>query len=289
MRIYIFRPRKALLLSGWEVKALAELESGVFEVSVNLGRGSKEVVVKGDEVVFPGKLSIKKQALAKIVDESGIYAVGRDGLYKLAWFSGRMYLKLKAVKRFTAPTLEIDGIHMHRVEGTTPWRDAREKVFAAGVSRGDKVLDICTGLGYTAIHALRMHASKVVTIEKYQEVLEMAELNPWSWELADRRVTIVLEDAVDALRWIVDEAFDKIIHDPPRLARAGELYSLDFYRELYRVLKPGGRLFHYTGAPGRARGVDVLGGVSGRLKRVGFRVKARRDLMGVVAEKPRYG
>jgi hypothetical protein len=36
---------------------------------------------------------------------------------------------------------------------------------------------------------------------------------------------------------------------------AGELYSGAFYRELYRILKRGGRFFHYIGDPdSKARG-----------------------------------
>jgi len=288
MKIYVFKPKKMLLLTGDTARFILDSDRREIEVPFNLGKYQLKIHVGRKGAKLPDGTVIGEDALKWMAsDPWGIYAVESDKVYKLAWYSGRMYLKLRAVKSYTAPTLELDGIHMHRIEGTTPWRDSREKVFALGVKRGDKVLDVCTGLGYTAIHALRMHASKIVTIEKHLEVLEMAEYNPWSWELADKRIAIVLEDAFTAVKSLEGSYFEKVIHDPPRFSRAGELYSLEFYSELYRVLKPGGKLFHYTGAPRRVRGIDILGGVSKRLKLAGFKVRIRRDLMGILAEKPR--
>lgn len=81
-----------------------------------------------------------------------------------------------------------------------------------------------------------------------------------------------------------ESSFDRIIHDPPTLALAGELYSKNFYQSLFKVLKPGGILFHYTGGPGKMRRRNIPGGVAGRLKAVGFRLIERRA-GGVVAKK----
>ncbi|ENN96284.1 SAM-dependent methyltransferase, partial [Methanocaldococcus villosus KIN24-T80] len=73
----------------------------------------------------------------------------------------------------------------------------------------------------------------------------------------------------------------------PRFSLAGHLYSEEFYRELYRVLKPGGRLFHYVGNPGKKyRGKDLQKGVMERLRKVGFKeVKKVEKALGVVAKK----
>ena len=43
------------------------------------------------------------------------------------------YYKLEPIEN-TAPTLEIDGIRMHRTKHMTPLEDARRKVETAGVS-----------------------------------------------------------------------------------------------------------------------------------------------------------
>jgi hypothetical protein len=75
---------------------------------------------------------------------------------------------------------------------------------------------------------------------------------------------------------------DAILHDPPRFGIAGELYSQAFYGQLARVLRRGGRLFHYTGAPNRrSGGRDLPGEVTRRLKLAGFAAGPRAD--GVLA------
>ena len=82
-------------------------------------------------------------------------------------------------------------------------------------------------------------------------------------------------------------SFDSVIHDPPRFSLAGELYSEEFYREIFRVLRRSGRLFHYTGNPHLLRkGSGFVDGVIRRLKSAGFRnVKKVDRLMGVSAQK----
>ena len=57
-----------------------------------------------------------------------------------------------------------------------------------------------------------------------------------------------------------------------------------FYDQLARVLKRGGRLFHYTGAPNRlTSGRDVPREVAKRLEKAGFRAELALD--GVLAQK----
>ena len=67
---------------------------------------------------------------------------------------------------------------------------------------------------------------------------------------------------------------------------AGELYSLEFYKELYRLLGRKGRLFHYIGNPNSKSGAKVTRGVVRRLQEAGFkRVQAREQAFGVLALK----
>ena len=67
-----------------------------------------------------------------------------------------------------------------------------------------------------------------------------------------------------------------------RASVAGELYSQAFCDELARVLKTGGRLFHYTGAPNRlTSGRDVPQEVARRLRLAGFTTRIEGD--GVLA------
>src|SRR5205823_5246081 len=132
------------------------------------------------------------------------------------------------------------------IVGIDPSEDTRRKIAAAGPPRG-RVLDTCTGLGYTAIAAART-ADNVVTVELDPTALEIARLNPWSRGLFDNpRITQVLGDSGERVGEFPDGSFSLVMHDPPTFSLAGDLYAGAFYRQLFRVLAPGGRLFHYIG------------------------------------------
>ena len=242
-------------------------------ISLDLGRSSEEVILDSRGVVHEsfelGWDSIELAARR----ERDIYMVEGSELIPLAISSDRFY-KLVLVRWGHPPTLEIDGIHMHRILDVTPEVDSELKVRLLGDLRCRRVLDICTGLGYTAIAALRRGACSITTIEKDENVISLARLNPWSRELADERVELRIGDAFTILDEY-DEEFDAIIHDPPRISLAGELYGLEFYRKLAKALKPGGRLVHYVGQPGIHRGRRIWRGVIERLRLAGF--EARYD------------
>ena len=62
-----------------------------------------------------------------------------------------------------------------------------------------RVLDTCTGLGYTAIEAAKT-AEQVITIELDPTALEVARLNPWSRELFENpRIQQIVGDAFDEI------------------------------------------------------------------------------------------
>ncbi|MEM3833485.1 MAG: RsmD family RNA methyltransferase [Thermoprotei archaeon] len=255
-------------------------------MSLDIGLTTTEVIVGDAHVQFPNSQILSKDELKRIVNKTTeIYMIANNKLVKIAWFDDNMYLKLRNVSPNTAPTLEINGIHMHRIKDTTPWRDSTSKVMSILPLKNKTVLDVCTGLGYTAIHALNFGASKVITIEKNPSVLKIAEYNPWSWKLTDKKITIILDDAKNAISYLKDGYFDRIIHDPPRMKLAGELYSKELYKEFYRVLKPRGVIFHYIGAPGEKRGVNLIKGISERLKSIGFSIKKLYEIQGVLGIK----
>jgi predicted methyltransferase len=154
---------------------------------------------------------------------------------------------------------------------------------ALGAAVG-RTLDTATGLGYTAIEASRT-ADRVITIELDPAALEVARYNPWSRELFDNpRLEQMMGDSFDVIREFADGEFDRVIHDPPAFALAGDLYSSDFYIELYRVLQRDGRLFHYIGNPESKSGRTVTRGAIRRLQEAGFsRVVRRPKAFGLVA------
>ena len=183
------------------------------------------------------------------------------------------------------PTFEIDGIKMLPTSKESPLDDARRKV-ALVEPRGKAVLDTCGGLGYFAACCLDAGAASIRSFEKNPDVLWLRTLNPWSPDpdaaASGGRLQLVHADVSQAIAQVADASVDALLHDPPRFGIAGELYSLAFYRQLARVLRRGGRLFHYTGSPNKlTSGRDVPREVARRLQEAGF--EARLALDGVLA------
>lgn len=287
---YFFRPRNLPVLTRETVDIIISAwNKGVekLDVTLDLGLTTSQIFFSGKDVILPNGTRTEIDELIGL-KKGYVYTILEDGAVKrLAFYSDGYYYRLRPVAPDTAPTLEISGIHMHRVSGITPWEDTDVKVSCVNIRNGHIVLDICTGLGYTAIKAVEKGAAKVITIEKDVNVLKIAEYNPWSCKLRSEKIRILLGDAAKVVQEIPNNVFDRIVHDPPRLRLAGELYSENFYKELFRVLRPGGILFHYTGKPGWMSGKDVASGVSRRLRKAGFNTKLLRAALGVLAVKPR--
>ncbi len=224
--------------------------------------------------------------LKKVINNRGVLAFENNNIYLVEVRSKKGYYKLKAVEK-NVTTIEINGIHMHKVKDLNPLEDAKRKVKMARVKPREKVLDICTGLGYTAIMSMRRGAL-VTSIEVDENVLWVAERNPWSRELESKNIVIILGDAFEVVDELPSNFYDKIIHDPPRISKSsGILYSQDFYLKLFRLLKSGGVLYHYTGESGRLRRINIQGSVAARLKRVGFYIiKFDNVSGGIIAKKP---
>ncbi|HUW51965.1 MAG TPA: SAM-dependent methyltransferase [Rhodanobacter sp.] len=184
-----------------------------------------------------------------------------------------------------APTFEIDGIKMLPTSKDSPFEDARRKV-ALIEPRGKVVLDTCGGLGYFAACCLGAGVAVIHSFEKNADVLWLRTLNPWSPDpdapTSGGRLQLTHADVSQAVAQIADASMDALLHDPPRFGIAGELYSQAFYDQLARVLRRGGRLFHYTGSPNKlTSGRDVPREVAKRLEKAGFKTQLALD--GVLA------
>lgn len=183
------------------------------------------------------------------------------------------------------PTIMRDGIQMHRTVNIDPGEDTRRKTKGV-VKPGMRVFDTCTGLGYTAIEAARIGARFVLSVERDYRSHQLMRWNPWSADFfSNPRIHPITGDSSEIAACLPDGCFDAIVHDPPRFALAGELYSGVFYRDLYRLLRRNGQLFHYVGKPDSASGKRVTDGVLRRLRDAGFQVKTAEERFGVLAKK----
>ncbi|NRA70893.1 MAG: methyltransferase domain-containing protein [Gammaproteobacteria bacterium] len=260
-------------------------------------KGLSSVRISTDLNISEHEFSLSEQGL--ILDEENILSI--EQLKKIIKKTQRIYLcsdgdmdpledrssgYYKLAPTAGAPLLEISGVKMHISKGTDPFTSASEMAQQA-VLKGDNVLDCCSGLGYAAIAAHRLGASEVLTIELSPQVMGLRAQNPWSKDLGNEGIVQRQGSSFELIKTMPTASFDAVIHDPPRFSLAGELYGEEFYREIFRVLRKGGRLFHYTGNPHvMKKGSSFVDGVIRRLQAAGFkRVEKIEHLMGVRAEK----
>jgi predicted methyltransferase len=255
-------------------------------VSPDLGLTSVTVALTAAGVCFPTGERVGWEELARAaVSPTKCFLLEDGGLREIRVHSRRTGWVRSLMPTAGAPTMLVSGIPMHRIKDIDPWQDTLAKVRAVAPVVG-RVLDTATGLGYTAIAAART-AAEVVTIELDPAALAIARLNPWSRPLfTDPKIVRLVGDTGVLVRTFPAGHFARVIHDPPTLSLAGELYSAAFYGELFRVLGRGGRLFHYVGDPDSRSGRAVTAGVVRRLTEAGFRRVVRRpQAFGVVALK----
>jgi len=265
---------------GAALRAARDSGASAWTGSLDLGRSQETVRLdaaswqwRGLEIPYPPELK-----------DRTIYHWDGEDYAAVSRYSGAL-IKLVPTE-WGAPTFEIDGIKMLPTAKTSPIEDARRKV-ALVHARGQRVLDTCGGLGYFAACCLEAGAQRIDSFEKNADVLWLRTLNPWSLDpdAPEHEGRLVLRhgDVSTEIASLADASFDVLLHDPPRFGIAGELYAQRFYDQLARVLRRGGRLFHYTGAPNRlTSGRDVPREVAKRLEISGFRTELALDgVLGV--------
>lgn len=276
-----------IVLSRFQAAALLEgRQRGDTELAISLDLGMTEsrVLLRPGHVKLPDGQMLTWSQLEEINrQERACFLVEEREISKIRFYSDSLNRYYSLMPTEGAPTMLISGLPMHRIKGTDPYRDTLSKLETIAPLSG-MVLDTTMGLGYTAIEAAKT-AEHVTTIELDPLVVEVCRLNPWSRDLFHNpKITMMIGDAFEEIRKFKDRSFKRIIHDPPTFSLAGELYSTDFYRQLRRVLKSSGRLFHYVGDPNSRSGRSVTKGVIRRLQEAGFtRIKSRPMAFGVVA------
>ena len=272
-------------LQSQELIAASKAGLKEIEISLDLNKTMSKIKIQDSSFIFPDNQKLDESQLKKPIKDNASCFLVQDGLLvKIQLFSEQTNKFYKLVPTQDAPTLEISGIRMHVTKEMTPMEDTKKKIESVMPINGI-VLDTCMGLGYTAILASKT-ADLVMTFEKDENVLEIAHLNPWSKELFDnKKISIIKSSVFDEIKVLKSSMFDAVIHDPPRLSLATELYSLEFYKQLFRVLKKDDKLYHYTGSPGsKFRKINLAKNVGKRLRLAGFK-EIEKSHYGFIARK----
>ena len=256
------------------------------QISPDLGLSMVMVTLSSEGITFPNGERLDWQSIEKInKSEVNCFILEDNAARPIQVFSEYTNRVCSLMPTKGAPSMLIAGFVMHRIKDIDPMQDTLRKIAAISPIVG-RVLDTATGLGYTAIEAAKT-ADEVITIELDPGAQEIARLNPWSQALFHtHKIHQIMGDAYEVVQTFEDGSFARIIHDPPTFSLAGELYSGVFYQQLFRVLKRGGRLYHYIGDPNSKASGGVTKGALKRLQEAGFaRVVRRSEAYGVVAYK----
>ncbi|MGC3982041.1 MAG: SAM-dependent methyltransferase [Steroidobacteraceae bacterium] len=257
-----------------QLRAAARAGAAMLECTLDLQRSISTVELSQEHWRWQGR----SYPYLETCKDRTIYHWDGEHFQPIARFTNSL-IKLVPTE-WGAPTFEIDGIKMLPTMKISPYEDAKNKV-ALIQPRGKVVLDTCGGLGYFAAWCLEGQAVRVMSHEKNADVIWLRSLNPWSPTVGGA-LSLTHGDISEQIVSLPSDSMDAALHDPPRFGIAGELYSQVFYDHLARVLKRGGRLFHYTGTPNKlTSGRDVPNEVAQRLRHAGFTTALHGD--GVLA------
>jgi len=233
-----------------------------------IGNKTQEVKAIDDFVIVDGqKLPLSE---FKHLKDNFYYVPRENKLVRAALFSDETGLYYKLIPTIDWPTFTLSSTPMHRHTHISPKKDTFSKISALKPFKG-RVLDTCCGLGYTATVSAR-YAKEVYTFERDKNVIELCRVNPYSSELFENSKIILKEESIlDNIGKFKDNFFNIIIHDPPTFKYSPILYSEDFYAQLKRVLKKGGKMYHYAPFVDKTKGKDFPKRIARHLKNSGFK------------------
>jgi hypothetical protein len=219
----------------------------------------------------------------QLIEKNNKYYYEHKGkLEKAAIFTDQYY----ALKPYNGiAILEINGIRMHLVKEFKSPLDFPKEIVKLTNPKG-KILETCFGLGYLT-NEIAKNDVYIITCELKKEVIELAKINPNSYNVFNnKKIKIINKDCNKIIENTKDNEFDYIYHDPPSFLIAGELYSLKFYNNVYRILKPKGKFFHYIGSTGKNKNRDFKTEIIKRLEIAKFKnIKYFEKLQSFFCEK----
>ena len=262
----------------WDIIS-KEKKDSIFELNLDFGLTKIQAYKTLDKLIIGESIAI---SLNEKVKENFCYSIEGQTITPIAYFSEATTKFYKLTPTNDWPTISISSVPMHKL--SSPKKDTEGKIEL--LKPYGLVLDTCMGPGYSAIMAANS-ASKVITFEKDENVLSIAKQNPLSQALFSKEnIEVRIKDVSEAIKEFKDESFDCITHDPPTFKLAPELFGAVFYKELYRVLKPKGKLFHYTPLYKVSQGYDFPSKIKKKLIEAGFKfIDFSKDAGGMLCVK----
>jgi len=251
----------------------------VFEYELGLNQGKFLIRVEADFALVNDEFKLEFREKVK---DNFLYLLDEQGLIKIEKFCEFTNKYYKLTPTADWPTVSISSVPMHKL--ASPKKDTQAKIDL--IRPFGCCLDTCMGPGYTAILSSKK-AKKVLTFEKDANIYDLAKINPISRQLFNSsNIEIKKEDVYEGINQFKPNTFDCIIHDPPTFTMAPELFSDQFYARLIRVLRPKGRLFHYTPLYKIKKGFDFPGKVEKKLQKAGFKkIKYSKEACGLICYK----
>jgi len=268
-----------MIITKNEFETIKRNPKNDFYQEVDFGTRKIKLIKQGSKAIFEDGIVLD---LSEKIKDNFCYFLDDQGLRKIAFFSRvtNKFYKLMPTKDW--PTISIASTPMHRRD--SPKKDSYNKIDL--IRPYGEVLDTCMGLGYTAILASQK-AKKVITYERDKTVFMIAKMNPLSKALfMTANISIEKRDVNLAIKEIKSYVFDCIIHDPPTFKISPELFSEQFYKEMYRVLKEKGKVFHYAPLYKVKQGFDFPKKIKEKLKKTGFKnISYSQDSGGFLCQK----
>ena len=247
------------------IKKAVDTNKSEITTSFDLGLSKVKITLNKEGFVHEKKTI----ALPKLRDSDDVCYALIDGDLKKVQFMGEDTRFLyKLVPTSNRPILQVSGTGMHK----RPFVDRVEKDKLQGI-----ILDTGTGLGYTAIQEAKT-AKQVITVEMDPNIIEVARYNPYSQDIfTNKKIKIIIADITEEIKNFKNEEFDNIILDAGTPRSSGTFFSTPNYKQAFRVLKKGGRLYHYLPKHHEKRGRDFPGEVINRMEHIGFILIERND------------
>jgi tRNA U34 5-methylaminomethyl-2-thiouridine-forming methyltransferase MnmC len=144
------------------------------------------------------------------------------------------------------------------------------------VKDGDVILDVCFGLGYNTYAALKsakklkiialendpkvLEAMQKITIDSEYEMVKKAAKDKY-YKDENYKIIVLLGDAKKTIHKVSNKV-DLVFFDPFSPKKCPSLWTVEFFREIYKVMKKNSKLATYSCARS----------VRDNLKEAGFKV-----------------